>query len=70
MRDDRAVFFQDRFDQGRYDYEYLLKVITPGRFKALPAQISAMYVPDASASSDLQPVTIERADATADAEKK
>lgn len=65
FHDDRAVFFQDRFDQGRYDYEYLLKVMTPGRFKALPAQISAMYVPEATASSEIQPVIVERADSGA-----
>jgi hypothetical protein len=56
-RDDRVVFFQQDFDRGRYEYVYLLKVVTPGRFKAMPAQIAPMYVPGVSASSNPQGVT-------------
>lgn len=51
-RDDRVVFFQESFEAGHYQFVYLLKVTTPGVFRAMPAQISAMYVPDAVASSD------------------
>ena len=57
-RDDRVVFFQESFTAGRYQFVYLLKVTTPGVFRAMPAQISAMYVPDATASSDPQTVTV------------
>jgi uncharacterized protein YfaS (alpha-2-macroglobulin family) len=46
-----VVFFQERFDAGRYEFTYLLKVIAPGTFRASPARISAMYVPDGTASS-------------------
>lgn len=52
LRDDRIVFFLDRFAAGRYDFSYMLKVTTPGVFSAMPAHISPMYVPDVSASSD------------------
>ena len=59
FRDDRAVFFRDRLEGGRTDLHYLLKVTTAGAFTALPARITPMYVPGASASSDIQRVTVE-----------
>jgi uncharacterized protein YfaS (alpha-2-macroglobulin family) len=58
-RDDRVVVFQERFDKGRYEFSHLLKVVTPGVFRAMPARISAMYIPDATASSEIQAVTVE-----------
>lgn len=61
FRDSRVVFFQERFDQGRYEYTYLLKVIAPGTFRASPARISAMYVPGGSASSAAATVTVRPA---------
>ena len=57
-RDDRVVFFQESFTAGRYEYVYLLKVTTPGTFRAMPARISAMYIPEASASSGAQTMTV------------
>jgi uncharacterized protein YfaS (alpha-2-macroglobulin family) len=51
FRDSRVVFFQERFDAGRYEFTYLLKVIAPGTFRASPARIAAMYVPDGTAST-------------------
>jgi uncharacterized protein YfaS (alpha-2-macroglobulin family) len=57
-RDDRVVFFQESFTAGHYQFVYLLKVTTPGVFRAMPAQIAAMYVPDAIASSDPQTLTV------------
>ncbi|MFO7694382.1 MAG: alpha-2-macroglobulin family protein [Vicinamibacterales bacterium] len=51
FRDSRVVFFQERFDAGRYEFTYLLKVVAPGNFRASPARISAMYVPEGTASS-------------------
>ena len=58
FRDDRTVFFLDRFGQGRYDFTYLLRVTTPGVFAAMPARISPMYVPDVSASSTATTFTV------------
>lgn len=57
FRDDRAVFFQESFD-GRQEYRYLLKVVTPGVFRAMPARISPMYVPGVMASSEPHTFTI------------
>jgi uncharacterized protein YfaS (alpha-2-macroglobulin family) len=57
-RDSRTVFFQETFERGRYEYTYLVKVIAPGRFRAIPAQISPMYVPGVHASSEPQSFTI------------
>lgn len=51
-RDDRVVLFQETFSRGRYEFVYLLKVISPGTFRAMPARISSMYLPDATASTD------------------
>jgi uncharacterized protein YfaS (alpha-2-macroglobulin family) len=57
-RDARTVFFQETFDRGRYEYSYLVKVIAPGQFRAVPAQISPMYVPGVHASSEPQTFVI------------
>ncbi len=65
FRDSRVVFFLETFGEGRYEFSYLLKVTTPGVFRATPARISAMYVPDATASSDTITVTVESAGAAA-----
>jgi len=65
FRDSRVVFFQERFDAGRYEFSYLLKVIAPGTFRASPARISAMYVPDGTASSAAASFTVGPAPAPA-----
>jgi hypothetical protein len=65
FRDSRVVFFQERFDAGRYEYTYLLKVVAQGVFRASPASISAMYVPEGTASSAAATVTVEPAPAPA-----
>ena len=57
-RDSKTVFFQEAFERGRYEYAYLVKVIAPGQFRAIPAQISPMYVPGVHASSEPQSFTI------------
>ena len=51
FRDDRAVFFQDGLPGGRVEFWYLLKIVTPGTFRAMPAQVTPMYVPGVSAST-------------------
>jgi uncharacterized protein YfaS (alpha-2-macroglobulin family) len=57
-RDSRTVFFQETFDRGRYEFAYLVKVIAPGQFRAIPAEVSPMYVPGVHASSEPQAFTI------------
>jgi uncharacterized protein YfaS (alpha-2-macroglobulin family) len=58
FRDDRAVFFQDGLPNGRVEFWYLVKVVTPGVFRAMPAQVTPMYVPGVSASTTVQTVTV------------
>jgi uncharacterized protein YfaS (alpha-2-macroglobulin family) len=55
-RDNKTVFFQETFEGGRYDYTYLVKAISSGQFRAVPAQIMPMYVPGVAASSE--PITV------------
>ena len=62
-RDARTVFFQETFESGRYEFAYLVKVTSPGQFRAVPAQISPMYVPNVHASSEPQAFTITAAKA-------
>jgi uncharacterized protein YfaS (alpha-2-macroglobulin family) len=57
-RDNKTVFFQESFDAGRYQYVYLVKAISSGEFKAVPAQIVPMYVPGVAASSEPLTVTV------------
>jgi uncharacterized protein YfaS (alpha-2-macroglobulin family) len=56
-RDNRTVFFQEEFN-GRAEYVYLVKAISSGEFRAVPAQVSPMYVPDTTASSEPQHVIV------------
>ena len=58
FRDDRAVFFQDGLPGGRVEFWYLLKIVTPGTFRAMPAQVTPMYVPGVSASTTPIVVTV------------
>ncbi len=55
-RDNKTVFFQESFDRGRYQFTYLVKAISSGQFRAVPAQIMPMYVPGVAASSE--PITV------------
>ena len=57
-RDSKTVFFQETFEGGRSEFSYLVKVIAPGQFRAVPAQITPMYVPGVHASSEPQTFTI------------
>jgi uncharacterized protein YfaS (alpha-2-macroglobulin family) len=57
-RDQRTVFFQEGFEQGRYEYLYFVKVTSAGMFRAAPAQISPMYVPGVFASSEPLTLTV------------
>jgi uncharacterized protein YfaS (alpha-2-macroglobulin family) len=52
------VFFQDGLPGGRVEFWYLLKIVTPGTFRAMPAQVTPMYVPGVSASTTATTVTV------------
>jgi uncharacterized protein YfaS (alpha-2-macroglobulin family) len=51
-RDQRTVFFQEGFENGRYEYLYFVRVTSEGTFRAAPSQVSPMYVPGVLASSE------------------
>lgn len=57
-RDSRTVFFQESFEDGRYEFVYLVKVISSGQFRAIPAQIAPMYIPGVNASSEPLTLTV------------
>ena len=40
------------------EFWYLLKIVTPGTFRAMPAQVTPMYVPGVSASTTPIVVTV------------
>ncbi len=54
----RVVQFQSDFSAGRYQYVYLLKATTPGRFRAMPARLAPMYSPGVAATSAPQLVEV------------
>jgi hypothetical protein len=60
-RDQRTVFFQEDFSEGRYEYVYLVRATSSGSFRAMPAQVSPMYVPDVFASSEPQTLIVTAA---------
>jgi len=45
FHDDRAALFQTYFYRGQAQFFYLLKVVTPGRFRVSPARVQPMYQP-------------------------
>ena len=60
-RDQRTVFFQEGFENGRYEYLYFVRVTSEGTFRAAPAQVSPMYVPGVLASSEPLTLTVAAA---------
>jgi uncharacterized protein YfaS (alpha-2-macroglobulin family) len=57
--DDRSVFFLDRLDAGRWQIRFPMRAVTRGDYRALPAEVSAMYAPDIRAHTDARRVRIE-----------
>lgn len=45
FRDDRVSFFQSVFGPGQEHLQYVLRVVLPGRFQALPTRAAPMYDP-------------------------
>jgi hypothetical protein len=58
LRDDRVVFFETYFHRGQQQYIYLLKVVTPGRFRVSPARIQPMYQPQFLSTADSRLVEV------------
>lgn len=50
-RDDRVAFFATRLAPGTHVFSYLARAVTPGDFKALPAEAYGMYEPEVQGRS-------------------
>jgi hypothetical protein len=46
FRDDRVFLFADELPAGVYEYEYLARATTPGRFRYRPTKVWEMYYPE------------------------
>ncbi|MBU1089488.1 Ig-like domain-containing protein [Patescibacteria group bacterium] len=46
LRDDRVFLFADYLPTGVYEYEYLVRATTPGKFRLRPARVWEMYFPE------------------------
>lgn len=57
--DDKSVFFLDRLEPGTWEIRFGMRAVTPGDFRALPVQATAMYVPEITANSDARRVRVE-----------
>lgn len=51
FRDEKVCLYIERLRQGTHTLRYLVRAETPGRFTALPTQVSAMYAPEVRANS-------------------
>lgn len=51
-RDDRVNLFVRRLARGKHSVSYRLRAEIPGKFSALPTEVSAMYAPELKANSD------------------
>lgn len=58
FRDQHSAFFIEELANGRADVVYLLKVVSAGSFRAVPARVTPMYVPDVHASSEPFTLTV------------
>ncbi len=58
FRDQQVLFYARRLARGEHTLKYRLRAETPGKFAALPAQVSAMYAPDLRGNSDEQKVVV------------
>ncbi len=46
FRDDQVFLFADDLEAGVYEYEYLVRATTPGKFHLRPARVWEMYYPE------------------------
>ncbi len=51
-RDDRIFLFADYLPSGRYEFEYLVRATTAGKFQQLPAKAEEIYHPEIFGHSD------------------
>jgi uncharacterized protein YfaS (alpha-2-macroglobulin family) len=62
FRDETVRFYSRTLARGERTVRYRLRAETPGKFAALPAQISAMYAPELRGNSDEIRVVVEDAE--------
>lgn len=58
-RDDKSVFFLDHVPAGTWEIRFGMRATTPGDYRALPVEASAMYVPEVRANSGARRVRID-----------
>lgn len=58
--DTRSAFFIRSLHAGRWVLRFGLRAVTPGDYRVLPAEFSAMYVPEIRANSDARRLKIEK----------
>lgn len=51
LRDTHFAAFLDQLRDGRQELTYLLRVVTPGEFRSMPARVAPMYQPGVFAST-------------------
>jgi hypothetical protein len=58
-RDNRVAIFAHRLPRGERSIRYKVRAEIPGRFSALPTQITGMYAPELRGNSDENKVSIK-----------
>jgi uncharacterized protein YfaS (alpha-2-macroglobulin family) len=59
LRDERVAAFAERLPAGVYEYTYLARATTPGRYLAPPTRAEEMYAPELFGRSASTHVTVE-----------
>jgi uncharacterized protein YfaS (alpha-2-macroglobulin family) len=59
FRDDRLFLFADYLPTGVYEYEFLVRATTPGKFRHRPARIYEMYFPETFGQTSGEWFTVE-----------
>jgi uncharacterized protein YfaS (alpha-2-macroglobulin family) len=57
-RDARVAFYADELPAGGYEWVYLARATTPGRFVRPPASAEAMYEPQVNGASSIEDVVV------------
>lgn len=58
-RDSRVAFFADELPAGEYQWVYLARATTPGRFIRPPASAEAMYEPQINGATSIEDVVVQ-----------
>ena len=59
LRDDRVEAFASLLQEGAWEYTYVARATTPGRFVVPPAKAEEMYSPETFGRSGTDRVVIE-----------